>query len=151
VREETHRTSIYRGKSLRLRLRDEDGDPLEMPTPQFLNNEIEETALVYPEAVHRAIHTNLFVPITRARDCVDNGIPINAASCSQAPMGRARAAAAAATLAERCGVALELCRLQKLKFSWKQIVGAPASSYPLLRDSAPRTRESIAIRRDCDR
>jgi transitional endoplasmic reticulum ATPase len=106
VREETRQTSIYRGKSLRLRLRDEDGDGLEMPTPQFLNNEIDETALVYPGSVHRAIHTNLFVPITRARDCVENGIPIKRGILLAGTYGTRKtlAAAAAATLAERCGL-----------------------------------------------
>lgn len=106
VREETRRTSIYRGKTLRLRLFDEDGDKLQMPTPQFLRNDIDESALVYPEAVQRAIHTNLFVPIKRARDCVDNGIPIKRGVLLAGTFGTGKtlAAAAAANLAERCGL-----------------------------------------------
>ena len=86
VREETRRTSIYRGKTLRLRFFDEDGEKLEMPTPQFIKNEIDDTALVYPDAVYRAIHTNLFVPITRARDCVENGIPIKRYAPTTSPL-----------------------------------------------------------------
>jgi transitional endoplasmic reticulum ATPase len=106
VREETRRTSIYRGKTLRLRFFDADGDKLAMPTPQFIKNELDDTALVYPDAVHRAIHTNLFVPITRAQDCIANGIPMKRGILLAGTFGTGKtlAAAAAATLAERAGL-----------------------------------------------
>jgi transitional endoplasmic reticulum ATPase len=106
VREETRRSSIYRGKTLRLRLFDAHGEKLEMPTPEFIENTIDESALVYPDAVHRAIHTNLLVPIARAQDCVDNGISIKRGILLAGTFGTGKtlAAAAAATLAEQCGL-----------------------------------------------
>jgi transitional endoplasmic reticulum ATPase len=106
VRSETHRSSIYRGKTVRLRFFDANGDKLEMPEPQFLENEIDEAALVYPEAVQRAIHTNLFVPIMRAHDCIANGIPLKRGVLLGGTFGTGKtlAAAAAAKLAEKCGL-----------------------------------------------
>lgn len=106
LREEVKRSSIYRGKTLRLRLFDEDGEKLPMPDPQFIRNEIELTDLVYPDSVHRAIHTNLFVPIMRAHDCIANGIPLKRGVLLAGPYGTGKtlAAAAAASLAEEYGL-----------------------------------------------
>ena len=106
VREEVKRSSIYRGKTLRLRLFDEDGEKLAMPDPQFVRNEIELTDLVYPDSVQRAIHTNLFVPIMRAHDCIANGIPLKRGVLLAGPYGTGKtlAAAAAASLAEQHGL-----------------------------------------------
>jgi transitional endoplasmic reticulum ATPase len=77
VRRETRENSIYRGKAIKLRFRDDDGSALSLPEPKFLRVEdIDENSLVYSQSVERAIQTNLFVPITRARDCALNGIAL---------------------------------------------------------------------------
>lgn len=77
LRDYISKNSIYRGKAVRIRFNDEDGDPIELPTPTFMRvDNIDESKLVLPEAVERAVLTNLFVPITRPLDCLANGIPV---------------------------------------------------------------------------
>lgn len=69
--------SIYRGKAIKMRFRDEDGDLLAMPTPEFIDvSRIDETKLVYSEDVMTAVQANLFTPIQRIQDCLDNDIKI---------------------------------------------------------------------------
>jgi transitional endoplasmic reticulum ATPase len=69
--------SIYSGKAFKMRFRDEDGDVLEMPEPSFINtDDVDENMLVFPEAIRKAVETNLFTPIKRVADCKANGIPI---------------------------------------------------------------------------
>ena len=69
--------SIYRGKAFKMRFRNDEGDILEMPEPQFINHmDIDPATLVYATDVQAAIETNLFTPIRRIRDCKANGIPV---------------------------------------------------------------------------
>lgn len=69
--------SIYRGKAIRIRFRDDDGDKLQMPEPKFMNTEdVDETQLVYSREVYNSIDTNLFTPIKRVRELRANGIPV---------------------------------------------------------------------------
>jgi transitional endoplasmic reticulum ATPase len=69
--------SIYRGKAFKMRFRDDEGDILEMPEPQFINHmDIDPATLVYASDVQNSIETNLFTPIRRIRDCKANGIPV---------------------------------------------------------------------------
>ena len=56
VRAESMSHSIYRGKAIKLRFLDNDGDPLEMPVPEFMDVErIDESLLVYPDDIEEAI------------------------------------------------------------------------------------------------
>ena len=107
LREETRRNSIYRGKAIKLRFRAGDGDVLPMPEPKFLSVDgIDERALVYSDSVFRAIHTNLFVPITRAQDCVANGIPVKRGILLGGTYGTGKtlAATVASKLAVQAGI-----------------------------------------------
>jgi transitional endoplasmic reticulum ATPase len=77
VRAELKANSIYRGKAIKLRFRDDSGKPLPMPEPKFINTaEIDETMLIYSRDIERSIQTNLFTPIERVQDCIANGIPV---------------------------------------------------------------------------
>lgn len=99
--------SIYRGKAIKLRFRDEDGDPLEMPEPKFLDtDDVDEAMLVYSSDVQAAIETNLFTPITRVADCLANGIPIKRGVLLGGTYGTGKTLAAkvASKLAVRHGV-----------------------------------------------
>lgn len=77
IREETNTFSIYRGKALKMRFRDDKGKVLEMPEPRFMNAlAVDENMLVYSDHVMRAIDTSLFTPIKRVYDCLLNGISL---------------------------------------------------------------------------
>lgn len=69
--------SIYRGKAIKLRFRDDSGDVLPMPEPKFINTTfIDPSELIYSRDIENSIRTNLFTPIERVDDCIRNGIPV---------------------------------------------------------------------------
>lgn len=68
--------SIYRGKAIKMRFKDNDGDMLPMPEPKFLDTTVDENGLIYPETVMNAVNTSLFTPIRRWKDLKANGIAI---------------------------------------------------------------------------
>lgn len=77
VREYLHAHSIYRGKAIKLRFRDDEGKALKMPEPKFIaTDDIDVDMLTYSEEVMRAVQTNLFTPITSVPECKANNIPI---------------------------------------------------------------------------
>lgn len=77
VREYLKEHSIYRGKAIKIRFRDDDGDLLEMPEPKFLDTDnIQPENLILSRDVQNSVEVNLFTPIKRVRDCLDNGIPV---------------------------------------------------------------------------
>jgi len=107
VRERIKTHSIYRGKAIKLRFLDDDGDALPMPQPKFLDTEsIRPEMLVYAECVQRAIQTNLFTPISRPLDCLANGIPVKRGVLLGGIYGTGKtlAAAVASKLAVAAGV-----------------------------------------------
>lgn len=77
VREELKTNSIYRGKAIKMRFRDDSGRVLQMPEPSFLHTDsISEDMVIYSDAVQDQIRTNLFTPITRVKDCIANGMAV---------------------------------------------------------------------------
>jgi len=69
--------SIYQGKAIKIRFRDDDGDHLRMPEPSFIDtSKIDPNGLIYAADVQSAVETNLFTPILRVHDCIANNIPI---------------------------------------------------------------------------
>lgn len=77
VREYLKENSIYRGKAIKMRFLDDDGDKLEMPEPKFMDTStISEEMVIYPASVQTQININLFTPIKRVKDCIANRIPI---------------------------------------------------------------------------
>lgn len=77
VREYLKTGSIYKGRAIKIRFLDEDGDALAMPEPAFIDTrKIDPAGLIYADDVTQAIETNLFTPISRVADCIANGIPV---------------------------------------------------------------------------
>ncbi len=69
--------SIYRGKAIKIRFLDGDGDVIPLPEPKFMETDhIVESQLIFSEDLRAAIETNLFTPIRKARDCLLNGIQL---------------------------------------------------------------------------
>ncbi len=107
VRREAQTHSIYRGKAIKMRFLDDDGDTLEMPEPEFMDlSKIDEGGLIYADDVQSAVETNLFTPIKRVHDCIANGISLKRGVLLGGPFGTGKtlAASVAAKLAEANGV-----------------------------------------------
>lgn len=77
LRKYLRENSIYRGKAIKLRFRDEDGDRLSVPEPEFMDvSGINPENLIYSRELHESVDANLFTPITRVKDCIANGVKI---------------------------------------------------------------------------
>lgn len=77
LRDEIKANSIYRGKAVRINFLDDDGEPIAHPVPKFLDvDSVDESKLVLSEDLERSVRTNLFTPITRSQDCLNNGISV---------------------------------------------------------------------------
>lgn len=106
VRDFLRTGSIYKGKAITIRFKDDDGDTISMPTPRFIDTDVDETKLVYSDSVERALHTNLFTPISRVADLAKNGIPIKRGILLGGTYGTGKTLAAkvASKLARQAGV-----------------------------------------------
>ncbi|EFO7976593.1 ATP-binding protein [Salmonella enterica] len=99
--------SIYAGKAIKIRFRDDAGKLLEMPEPHFLDtSHISRDMLVYSRDVEDAIKTNLFTPIERLNDCIANNIPVKRGILLGGPYGTGKtlAATVASKIAEDHGI-----------------------------------------------
>lgn len=74
VRKELAENSIYRGRAIKIKFRDDAGRPIAMPEPEFIDTtKIDPGQLIYSEDVMTQVEVNLFTPIERARDCLKDG------------------------------------------------------------------------------
>lgn len=103
VREYLKTGSIYQGKAVKIRFRDEAGRALDMPEPSFMDvSKINPDGLIYAADVQASVETNLFTPITRARDCLLNDIPVKRGILLSGTYGTGKTMAA--TVASRLAV-----------------------------------------------
>ena len=77
IREYLKEGSLYKGKAIKIRFRDDNGKMLRMPEPEFINTDkINPDNLIYSADVMASVETNLFTPIRRVHDCLENGISV---------------------------------------------------------------------------
>lgn len=68
--------SLYKGKAIRVEFSDEDGEPISMIEPAFLNvSGAKEENLILSAPIQRAVATSIFTPIRHRDLCKRFGIP----------------------------------------------------------------------------
>ena len=99
--------SLYRGKAIKIRFRDDDGDPVGMPEPEFMDvSAIRPDGLILNKDLYASVNANLFTPITRVKDCLANGIKVKRGVLlgGKYGTGKTLAATVAARLAQDNGI-----------------------------------------------
>lgn len=112
VEQYLHDHSIYRGKAIKVRFRDDDGDQLSMPEPSFLDtSKIDRNGLIFSDTVNNAVVTNLLTPVERIRDCIANNIPVKRGVLLGGTFGTGKTLAATVTsrVAEDNGITYVYC------------------------------------------
>jgi transitional endoplasmic reticulum ATPase len=107
LREYLKTHSIYRGKAIKIRFRDDDGDTIPMPQPEFMDvADVDPDGLLLNKDLMASINANLFTPITRVADCIQNGIKVKRGVLlgGNYGTGKTLAATVAAHLAQKHGI-----------------------------------------------
>jgi len=107
LREYLKNNSLYRGKAIKIRFRDDDGEMIGMPEPEFIDvSSAHPEGLILNEDLAASINANLFTPITRVDDCIQNGIKVKRGVLlgGNYGTGKTLAATVAARLAQDNGI-----------------------------------------------
>lgn len=77
VRRHLKEHSIYKGKAISIRFKDDNGKYYPLPKPSFIRlDHVSEAGLVFPDDVGAAIRTNLFTPVDQTEAVRAAGIPL---------------------------------------------------------------------------
>jgi transitional endoplasmic reticulum ATPase len=96
--------SLYRGKAIKIRFRDDAGEPVWMPEVTFMDvKEAYPEKLLLNDDLSASLNANLFTPISRVDDCLQNGIKVKRGvlMAGKYGTGKTLAATVAAHLAEK--------------------------------------------------
>ena len=107
LREYLKHNSLYRGKAIKIRFRDDDGDAIPMPEPEFMDlSEVNVKNLILNDDLSASVKANLFTPIERVEDCIQNGIKVKRGVLLGGSYGTGKTLAAmcAARVAEDSGI-----------------------------------------------
>lgn len=94
VKEYLKVNSIYQGKAVKIRFRDDDGERLQMPEPEFLPGDVSRKDMIYSKHIEQAIEVSLFTPIERHAELDANGIPFKRGVLLGGPFGTGKTLAA---------------------------------------------------------
>jgi transitional endoplasmic reticulum ATPase len=87
VKEIVQQDSIYKGKALRIRFRDEDGDPISLPYPKFWDNSATPTEPIFSDSIDRMVKTNIITPIIHREAVAQAGVPFKRGVLLAGPYG----------------------------------------------------------------
>lgn len=91
AREKLKTNSIYRGKAIKVRFTDDEGDQLAFDindTPQFLDTEdVRAQELVFSDEVNEQINVSLFTPVEQTDLCRKHKIPLKRGVLLEGPYG----------------------------------------------------------------
>lgn len=86
--------SIYQGKAIKIRFRNDDGERLPLPEPEFLPGNLTRKDMIYSKHIEEAIEVSLFTPIVRHEELEPNGIPFKRGVLLGGPFGTGKTLAA---------------------------------------------------------
>lgn len=104
--------SLYQGKAIKIRFRDDDGDIIPLPEPQFLDlSGVRPENLILNQDLAAAVNANLFTPIERVEDCLANGMRVKRGVLlgGHYGTGKTLTAMVAAKLAQDNGITFLYC------------------------------------------
>lgn len=108
VKEYLKENSIYQGKALKIRFRNDDGEKLPLPEPEFMPGNLDRKDMIYSKHIQEAIEVSLFTPIERHAELEANGIPFKRGVLLGGPFGTGKTLAAT--------VASKLCMNNNITF-----------------------------------
>lgn len=95
VRRRIKTHSIYRGKAIRIKFRDNDGDMMPVPTISFIDvSTIRDEDLVYSAGVRAQVETSIFTPIEASSVLRIMGVPPKRGVLLHGPFGTGKTLAA---------------------------------------------------------
>lgn len=113
MEEKLAKKSIYRGKAIAIRFKDENGNNLPLPEPKFMDvAKANPKQLILPREVKTDIVVNLFTPIERMPECKALGIPVKRGVllAGNFGVGKTLAARIAGKLAVENGITYVYCQ-----------------------------------------
>ena len=80
--------SLYKGKAITIKFRDEDGDPIKFPEPAFPRiNGAQAKQLIFSRHIEAALEANLYTPLVKTELVRQAGIPLKRGVLLAGPYG----------------------------------------------------------------
>lgn len=88
IREELKTTSLYRGKAVTIKFRDDDGERITFPEPTFpVINSLPDDSMIFSKSIEAALDANLFTPIRQTAQLRKYNIPLKRGIALAGPYG----------------------------------------------------------------